>query len=84
MSCTSTTAESAAKIWCQWSLFKPQVAWAAVRSRAVVLLLLTCCLLLLPWWESVIVLCFVVLVLQSSGYGRESWLLCSICLPGVS
>ena len=50
----------------------PPVAWAAVRSRAVVLLLLTFCLLLLPLWESVIVLCFVVcyfmsiLVLQSS------------------
>ena len=50
----------------------PSVAWAAVRSGAVVLLLLTFCLLLLPLWESVIVLCFVVryfmsiLVLQSS------------------
>ena len=50
----------------------PLVAWAAVRSGAVVLLLLTFCLLLLPLWESVIVLCFVVryfmsiLVLQSS------------------
>ena len=51
----------------------PAVAWAAVRSKAVVLLLLlTFCLLLLPLWESVIVLCFVVryfmsiLVLQSS------------------
>ena len=60
----------------------PQVAWAAVRSKAVVLSLLTCCLLFLPLWESVIVLCFVVrylmsiLVLQSSGWGRESWLLC--------
>ena len=31
------------------------MAWAAVRSRAVVLLLLTFCLLLLPLWESVIV-----------------------------
>ena len=36
----------------------------------------------LPLWESVIVLCFVVryfmsiLVLQSSWWGRESWLLC--------
>ena len=65
------------------------VAWAAVGSRAVVLLLLTCCLLLLPLWESVIVLCFVVryfmsiLVLQSSGWGRERWLLCLVCLPGV-
>ena len=56
----------------------------------MVLLLLTFCLLLLPLWESVIVLCFVVryfmsiLVLQSSWWGRESWLLRSICLPGVS
>ena len=44
------------------------------------------CLLLLPLWESVIILCFVVryfmsiLVLQSSWWGRESWLLCLICL----
>ena len=51
---------------------------------------LTFCLLLLPLWESVIVLCIVVrcfmsiLVLQSSWWGRESWLLCLICLPGVS
>ena len=55
----------------------------------MVLLLLTFCLLLLPLWEFVIVLCFVVrcfvsvLVLQSSWWGRESWLLC-FCLPGVS
>ena len=70
----------------------PLVAWAAVRSKAVVLLLLTFCfcLLLLPLWESVIVLCFVVryfmsiLVLQSSWWGRESWLLCLFCLHGVS
>ena len=46
-------------------------------------------LLLLPLWESVIVLCFVVryfmsiLVFQSSWWGRESWLLCLSCLPGV-
>ena len=39
---------------------------------------------------SVIFLCFVVrffmslLVLQSSWWGRESWLLCLVCLPGVS
>ena len=50
----------------------PPVAWAAVRSKAVVLLLLTFCLLLLPLWKSVIVLCYAVryfmfiLVLQSS------------------
>ena len=52
-----------------------------------------CCwlfLLLLPLWESVFVLCFDVryfmsiLVLQSSWWGRESWLPCLICLPGVS
>ena len=59
-------------------------------TKAVILLLLTFCLLLLLLWESVIVLCFVVryfmsiLVLQSSWWGRESWLLCLICLPGVS
>ena len=46
--------------------------------------------MLLPLWDSVIVLRFVVryfisiLVLQSSFWGRESWLLCLICLPGVS
>ena len=63
---------------------------AAVRSKAVVLLLLTFCLLLLPLWVSVIVLCFVVLcfvsilVLQSSRWGKEGWLLCLICLPCVS
>ena len=43
-----------------------------------------------PLWDSVIVLCFVVryfvsiLLLQSSQWGRESWLLCFVCLPGVS
>ena len=42
----------------------PPVAYAAVRSKAVVLLL-TFCLLLLPLWESVIVLCFVVRYLMS-------------------
>ena len=38
------------------------MAWAAVRSRAVVLLLLTFCLLLLPVWESVIVLFYCTLL----------------------
>ena len=44
---------------------------------------------IVPLWESVIVLCFVVhyfmsiLVFQSSWWGRESWLPCLICLPGV-
>ena len=61
---------------------------AYVYSKAVVLLLI-CCLLLLPLWESVIVLCFVecyfmpLLVLQLSWWGRESWLLCLVCLSGV-
>ena len=42
------------------------------------------------WSHLSIVLCFVVryfmslLVLQSSWWGRESWLLCIVCLPGVS
>ena len=52
--------------------------------------LLIRCLLLLLLWDSVIVLCFVVsyfvsiLVLQSSRWGRESCLLCFVCLPAVS
>ena len=55
-----------------------------------VLLLLISCWLLFPLWESVIVLCFGVrsfvsiLVLQSSRWRRESWLLCFVCLPCVS
>ena len=72
ISCTSTTAESRARVWCQWNALWPPVAWAAVRYGAVVLLLLTFGLFLLPLWESVTVLCFDVryfmsiLVLQSS------------------
>ena len=68
----------------------PSVSFAAVRSKAVVLLLFIRCWLLLPLWDSLIVLCFVVryimsiLVLQSSWWGRESWLLNFVCLPGVS
>ena len=68
----------------------PSVALASVHSKAVVLVLLICCWLLLPLWGSVIAICFVVryfvsiLVLQSSRWGRESWLLCFVCLPGVS
>ena len=51
----------------------------AIHSKVVVLLLLIHCFL-----------CFVlryfvsILVLQSSRWGRESWLLCFVCLPGVS
>ena len=45
---------------------RPPVAYAAVRSKAVVLLLLTFCLLLLPLRESVIVLCFVIRYFMSS------------------
>ena len=65
------------------------MALAVVRSKAVVLLLLIRCWLLLPVWDSVIVLCFIVryfvsiLVFQSSPWGKESWLLCFVCLSGV-
>ena len=58
--------------------------------EALVLLLLIRCWLLLPLWDSVIVPCFVVrylvsiLVLQSSWWGRESWLVCLVCLSGIS
>ena len=47
-------------------------------------------LIVLPLWDSVIALYFVVryfesiLVLQSSQWGRESWLVCVVCLHGVS
>ena len=68
----------------------PLVAYAVVRSKSVVLLLVIHCWLLFSLWESVIVLCFVVryfiftLVLQSSWWGRESWLLCFyFCLPSA-
>ena len=46
--------------------------------------------MLLPLCDSVNVLCFVVryfvsiLVLQSSWWGGESWMLCLVCLPCVS
>ena len=49
-----------------------------------ILLLSVRCWLLLPLWDSVIVLCFVVryfvsiLALQTSRWGRESWLLCFV------
>ena len=76
-----------ARVWCRWVHLGPPVAWAAVRSRAVVLLLLTFCLLLLPLWGSVVVLCFVVrcfmsvLVLQSSWRGGGGGL---VALLGLS
>ena len=47
-SCTSTTAASRAKIWYQLNAFKPPVAYAAVRSKAVVLLLLTLLFIVTP------------------------------------
>ena len=59
-----------------------------VRPKAVILLLSICGLSLLPLWGPVIVQCFIVrnfisiVILQSSLWGRERWLLC--CLPGVS
>ena len=60
------------------------MALAAARSKAVVLLLLIC------FGNSVIVVCFVVhyfvsiLGLQSSRWGRESWLLCFALLCSFS
>ena len=60
-------AETRARVWCQWAAFGPPMAWAAVRSGAVVLVLLAFCLLLPPLWESVIVLCFVVRYFSTSG-----------------
>ena len=68
----------------------PLMTLAAVHSKVMVLLLLIRCWLLLPLWDSVIVLHFVVryfvsiLVLQSSRWGGESWLLCFVCLLVVS
>ena len=69
----------------------PQVALTAVHSKAMVLFVaVDFCLLLFLLSESVIVLCFVVhyfmsiLVLQSSQWGRERWLLCFVCLTGSS
>ena len=80
-----------ARVWKYENYLLVQGQIKSHNVQAVVLLLLTSCLLLLPLWESVIVLCFVVryfmsiLVLQSScRWGRESCLLCLICLPGVS
>ena len=65
------------------------VLLTTVHSKVVVLLLLIYCQLLLPLWGSVFVPCFVVhcfvsfLVLQSSWWGRESWLLYLVGLPGA-
>ena len=60
----------------------PHLGFGCCPSKTMVLLLLIRCWLLLPLWDSLIVLCFVVryfesiLVLQSSRWGRESWMLC--------
>ena len=55
----------------------------------MILLLLICCWLLLPLQDSVIVLYFATLSPflfcdHLDGEERESWLLCLVCLPGVS
>ena len=71
--CTSAAAESGARVGAGGVHLGPPVAWAAVRSRAVVLLLLTFCLLLLPLWESVVVLCVVVRCFVSVLVLRSSW-----------
>ena len=68
----------------------PPRALAAVHSKVGIMLFLIRCWLLLSLWDYVIVLYFVVryfvslLVLQSSWWGKESWLLCFVCLPGGS
>ena len=80
--CASTTAQSRANIWYRSNAFKPTngLGWA----------LSVLCWLLLPLWDSVTVLFFVVryfmsiLVLQLSWWGRESWMLCLVCLLVVS
>ena len=48
VSCASAAAGSGAGVWCRWGAFGPQVAWAAVRSGAVVLLLLTFLFIVAP------------------------------------
>ena len=61
-----------------------------IHGNSQILLLMILCWLFLPLWDSVIVLYFVVryfmsiLDLQSSWWGRESWLLCLASIPGVS
>ena len=63
------------------------MALAAVGSKAVVLLLLivTPIVGFCNCFMFFFVCYFVsILVLQSSRQGRESWLLCFVCLPGVS
>ena len=70
-------------------LFRTNNKEGVSHSKAAVLLLLIRCWLLLPLWGSVFVPCFVVncfvsfLVLQSSWWGLESWLLYCVCLPGI-
>ena len=66
------------------------MALAAVRSKVVVLLLLVYCFMYHHCLGGLCVgLCFgmnyfmSVLVVQSSGRGRESWLLCFYCLSYV-
>ena len=89
--CALTTTESRAKIWRQKNHFSPNVAQAAVRSKAVVLLLLTYCLMYFSLFRVGVCVCLCVgmhyfvsfLVLQSSSRERASWLLCFYCLTVV-
>ena len=66
------------------------LGWSTLQQRSELGVISGLCWLLLLLWDSVIFLCFVVryfmsiLVLQSSWWARESWLLCLVCLPGVS
>ena len=66
--CVLTTTEYRAKIWCQYNAFKPPVAQAAVRSKAVVLFLLIYCLMCFPLFVGfcVCLFCYVLLCVLSS------------------
>ena len=76
-------------VWKTWNSYQKIGIYLGIRWFCCCWLFVYC-YNILPLWESVIVLCFVVrcfvsvLVLQSSWWGRESWLLCLIYLPGVS
>ena len=81
--CVFTTEDSRAKILAPPP---PSVVSATVPSKTVALLLFINCLLLLPFFIFVFNPCFAMqhfvsfLVLQSSRWGKDSWLLCCYCL----
>ena len=66
--------------FCYWF-----IVWCtAVRSKAVALFLLTCLLGVSNCSMFCCTLLYVHSSFASSWWGRESWLLCLVCLPGVS